>query len=438
MNRPIIEVEELSKLYRLGVIGATTLRDSVERWWYRIRGKEEMARKIGAKQLMIEPDDPQAGPQPNTIWALKDISFSVKPGEIIGIIGKNGAGKTTLLKILSRITEPTTGKAIIRGRTSSMLEVGTGFHRELTGRENVYLNGAILGMRKSEINRKFDEIVAFAELEKFIDTPVKRYSSGMYVRLAFAVAAHLEPEILLVDEVLSVGDASFQKKCLGKMGDVARGGRTVLFVSHNMGAINRLCRETMFLDDGRIQMIGDTQRVVGTYISARSKGGGERCWPDIKYMPGSKEIGLRATRIRNEKEKITDTIDISLPFWIEVEYEVFVKLPPMRIVVNITTADGTAVFVTRDNYDNVWEEKPRFPGKYLSRCKIPGNLLNAGCYTVTVSGQLPFVKILFMQDNVLRFYIQRTGGVSTQYTEPWPGVVCPHLQWDVRILEEGR
>src|SRR4030042_1751527 len=237
MPKPIIEVNGLSKLYHLGFIGVTTLRDSFERWWYRSRGQEEKIRRIGAKHLMIEPGDPQAGPEPNTIWALKDVSFSVQQGEILGIIGKNGAGKSPLLKILSRITEPTEGEAIIRGRTASLLEVGTGFHPELTGRENIYLNGAILGMRKREIANKFDEIVAFAEVEKFIDTPVKRYSSGMYVRLAFAVAAHLEPEILMVDEVLAVGDASFQKKCLGKMGEVATEGRTVLFVSHNMAAV---------------------------------------------------------------------------------------------------------------------------------------------------------------------------------------------------------
>jgi len=231
-----------------------------------MRRKEEMCKKVGAKHLMIEPDDPQAGPEPNTLWALKDVSFSVQKGEIVGIIGRNGAGKSTLLKILSRITEPTKGRAIMRGRVSSLLEVGTGFHPELTGRENIYLNGAILGMRKAEIDRKFDEIVDFSGVEKFIDTPVKRYSSGMYVRLAFAVAAHLEPEILLVDEVLAVGDFEFQKKCLGKMGDVAKEGRTVLFVSHNMGAINQLCNRAIVLENGQAKFTGSVNESIKEYL----------------------------------------------------------------------------------------------------------------------------------------------------------------------------
>jgi lipopolysaccharide transport system ATP-binding protein len=270
--RPIIEVENLSKLYRLGAIGSTTLRDSLERWWYRMHGKEELCWEIGTKHFMIEPHDPQAGPEPNTIWALKDISFSVQHGEIIGIIGKNGAGKSTLLKILTRITEPTSGRAIIRGRVSSLLEVGIGFHPELTGRENVYLNGTILGMRKEEIDRKFDEIVAFAEIEKFIDTPIKRYSSGMYVRLAFAVAAHLEPEILLVDEVLAVGDIAFQKKCLSKMGTLAEGGRTVLFVSHSMAAVTHLCERGMLLENGRLTLSGTAREVADFYLQAAAEG----------------------------------------------------------------------------------------------------------------------------------------------------------------------
>lgn len=271
MNKPVIEVKNLSKLYRLGTIGSTTFHEEVQRWWYRMRGKEEQLQKIGAKHLMIGPDDPQAGPEPNTMWALKDVSFTVNKGEIVGIIGKNGAGKSTLLKLLTRITEPTTGEAIMRGRVASLLEVGTGFHPELTGRENVYLNGAILGMKKKEIDKKFNEIVDFAGIETFIDTPVKRYSSGMYVRLAFAVAAHLEPEILLVDEVLAVGDAEFQKKCLGKMKDVAAGGRTVLFVSHNMAAIQNLCPKTILLKDGKLNSIGETKDVISEYLKITSE-----------------------------------------------------------------------------------------------------------------------------------------------------------------------
>jgi lipopolysaccharide transport system ATP-binding protein len=262
----MIEVENLSKLYELGTIGGRTLRESLERQWYRLRGKEHELQKVGARRQTMEPGHPQAGPRPNTMWALKDVSFTVKEGEVLGIIGRNGAGKSTLLKLLTRITEPTSGRALVYGRVASLLEVGTGFHPELTGRENIYLNGAILGMKKAEIDRKFDEIVAFSGVEQFIDTPVKRYSSGMYVRLAFAVAAHLDPEILLVDEVLAVGDAEFQKKCVGKMGDVARGGRTVLLVSHNMPSVEALCGRALLLDDGRTSLCGKTQLVVAHYL----------------------------------------------------------------------------------------------------------------------------------------------------------------------------
>ena len=254
MSRPIIEVENLSKRYRLGQFNAQTMREEVEQFFARFRKK-------GAGKWGNLPGES------SEFWALKDVSFSVQPGEVVGIIGRNGAGKSTLLKILSRVTEPTAGEARIRGRVASLLEVGTGFHPELTGRENIYLNGAILGMTRAEIRGKFDEIVAFAEIDNFIDTPVKRYSSGMYVRLAFAVAAHLEPEILIVDEVLAVGDAAFQKKCLAKMEDVTRGGRTILFVSHQLGVIRSLCSRTVVLNQGQISFIGDTTAAISHYLS---------------------------------------------------------------------------------------------------------------------------------------------------------------------------
>jgi lipopolysaccharide transport system ATP-binding protein len=268
MPDPIIVVEHLSKLYELGTIGTKTLQESLERRWYRVRGKEHLLQKVGAKRRMIGPDHPQAGPRPNTVWALKDVSFSVKRGEVLGIVGANGAGKSTLLKILTRITEPTSGRAVIYGRVASLLEVGTGFNPELTGRDNVYLSGAIRGMKRAEIDHRFDEIVAFSEIGSYLDTPVKRYSSGMYVRLAFAVAAHLEPEILLVDEVLAVGDAAFQAKCLGKMGEVAGHGRTVLFVSHNMGSVLALCGQAMVLHEGSVRFAGPADRAVDQYLSS--------------------------------------------------------------------------------------------------------------------------------------------------------------------------
>jgi lipopolysaccharide transport system ATP-binding protein len=271
MSQPIIAVENLSKRYRLGQIGATTLRDSVQRLVHRLRRRVKPQLLVNGSQLLGATNNNRQSTtdnqDPANLWALKDVSFEVQPGEVLGIIGRNGAGKSTLLKILSRITEPTSGRAVIRGRVASLLEVGTGFHPELTGRENIFLNGAILGMRHAEIARKLDEIVDFAEVEKFIDTPVKRYSSGMYVRLAFAVAAHLEPEILLVDEVLAVGDAGFQKKCLGKMGDVARQGRTVLFVSHQMNQIRRLCHKAVWIDKGMVRMFADVRDTVAMYES---------------------------------------------------------------------------------------------------------------------------------------------------------------------------
>src|SRR5690554_6820688 len=247
MNTPILELTNISKQYRLGYVGTGTMSDDLRRWWYRVRGKEDPYLKIGE-----ENDRTQVGDS-EYVWALRDINLQVQQGEVLGIIGANGAGKSTLLKILSRVTGPTTGTITARGRIASLLEVGTGFHGELTGRENIFLNGAILGMTKREIQSKFDEIVDFAGCQRYIDTPVKRYSSGMYVRLAFAVAAHLEPEILIVDEVLAVGDAEFQKKAIGKMKDVSKGqGRTVLFVSHNMTSVERICNRGVFIENGKI------------------------------------------------------------------------------------------------------------------------------------------------------------------------------------------
>ncbi|MCA1614282.1 MAG: ABC transporter ATP-binding protein, partial [Acidobacteria bacterium] len=271
----MIKVEGISKSYRLGARQAAyaTLRDSI----------------AGALRAPFTRRAPR-----ETVWALHDVTFEVEPGEVVGVVGRNGAGKSTLLKVLSRITEPTGGRVELYGRVGSLLEVGTGFHPELSGRDNIYFSGAILGMRREEIARKFDEIVSFAEVEKFIDTPVKHYSSGMYMRLAFAVAAHLEPEILLVDEVLAVGDASFQQKCLGKMGEVARAGRTVLFVSHNMTAVNQLCPRTIMLSDGRVARAGPTAEVVPEYLKAGSGGGGgEWVWEDAARAPGNDRVRLR-------------------------------------------------------------------------------------------------------------------------------------------------
>ena len=291
--QPSISVRNLSKCYKLGVISRQTLVDEVRYWWSKVRGRDprEHFTKIGhtaTEALRIEAENARD----DRFWALKDVSFDVQPGEVIGIIGRNGAGKSTLLKILTRITEPTSGEAIINGHVGSLLEVGTGFHPELTGRENIYMNGTILGMKKREIDARFDEIVAFSEIEKFLDTPVKRYSSGMYVRLAFAIAAHLEPEILVIDEVLAVGDADFQKKCLGKMGEISKEGRTVLFVSHNMGSVESLCNRSILIQEGIIVEDGLTQDVINSYQS------------NISQLVETADLHLRTDRSGNGRIKL--------------------------------------------------------------------------------------------------------------------------------------
>src|ERR1043166_5852159 len=300
--KPIVRVEGLSKQYRIGEqrAGYDTLRESIVR-----------AVKAPLNQLR------NGRRSSNTIWALKDVNFEVAPGEVVGIVGSNGAGKSTLLKTLSRITEPTHGRVELYGRLASLLEVGTGFHPELTGRENTYLNGAILGMHKADIDRKFDEIVAFAELEKFLDTPVKHYSSGMYMRLAFAVASHLEPEILLVDEVLAVGDAAFQKKCLGRMGEVAKQGRTVLFVSHNLTAVKSLCRKTMRLERGEIVDSGDTERVVLNYIQNETQTRMQRVWDDPQLAPGGSDVRLHHLSITPLAQNPDQPITVRTPIRLE-------------------------------------------------------------------------------------------------------------------------
>ena len=310
-----IRSENLGKQYRIGSqLGKyPTLRDKLA---------DALAAPLRRVGKLLRGEATGAAGLDETIWALRDVSIEIGQGEVVGIIGRNGAGKSTLLKILSRITEPTVGFVDICGRVGSLLEVGTGFHNELTGRENVYLNGAILGMKREEIDRKFDEIVAFAEVEKFIDTPVKHYSSGMYLRLAFAVAAHLEPEILLVDEVLAVGDAAFQKKCLNKMEGVGQQGRTVLFVSHNMPAITRLCERAILLDEGRVIMDGLASQVVSTYLSSDLGTTAVREWPDPGQAPGNEVARLRAVRVRSEDGQVTDVVDIRQPVGIEMEYEV--------------------------------------------------------------------------------------------------------------------
>jgi lipopolysaccharide transport system ATP-binding protein len=372
MSDIAVRVENLSKLYRIGAVrnGYKTLRDSLaDAFSSPFRRLSSVVRGHSA---VISSD---------TLWALKEVCFEIKRGEVVGIIGRNGAGKSTLLKILSRITEPTEGYVDVYGRVGSLLEVGTGFHPELTGRENIYLNGAILGMKRSEIARKFDEIVAFAEVEKFIDTPLKHYSSGMYLRLAFAVAAHLEPEILIVDEVLAVGDARFQKKCLNKMQDVGQQGRTVLFVSHNMPAITRLCQRAILLDEGQLLRDGPSSEVVSSYLSNGLGTTAAREWSDPKTAPGGEIARLRAVRVRTEDGEIAAAVDIRRPVGIEMEYDVikpgYLLLPYFMFY----NEEGVLAFEAND-HDPAWRRRPRPAGHWLSTAWIPGNLLSEGMLVV--------------------------------------------------------
>jgi lipopolysaccharide transport system ATP-binding protein len=359
------------------------------------------------------------------IWALKDISFGVKYGEVIGIIGRNGAGKSTLLKIFSRITTPTEGRAEIHGRVGSLLEVGTGFHPELTGQENIYLSGAILGMKREEIARKFDEIVAFAEVEKFINTPVKHFSSGMYLRLAFAVAAHLEPEILLVDEVLAVGDAAFQKKCLGKMGDVAQEGRTVLFISHNMQAVRTLCKTALLITDGRIEAQGDVHLVVNTYLCKGFRNIAERVWENLETAPGSEFIKIRSARIIPDKDNQDQVITVKTPFRIEFVFRLTLREALFYIGFHFRSISGECVFVSASTPKVIRQ------GMHQSTCFVPGEFLNSGTYTLEVY----FVKdgqvVLYQASDLLVFEVHEAEREPGSWLGEIPGAVRPKLKWDM-------
>lgn len=425
-----IRVEGLSKQYRIG--------RRVERY-FTLRDQLVDAVTSSFRRLWPGSDGKRSSDAEDTIWALKDVSFEVKQGEVLGMIGSNGAGKSTLLKILSRITEPTEGRFEIHGRVGSLLEVGTGFHAELTGRENIYLNGAILGMYKSETDRKFDEIVAFAGVEKFIDTPVKRYSSGMYVRLAFAVAAHLEPEILLVDEVLAVGDAQFQKKCLGKMQDVAGEGRTVLFVSHNMGSIQRLCNRGIVLRDGVIVVNGSTEKAIREYLAVGMDRLGERTWGDIAQAPGNDVVRLLGIRCKNSDGVVCSQFDVRDPVFIEIEYAVLREGYQICAVIEILNAMIQNLMVSFDNYIvGPWGKQPPCPkGIFKSTCLVPGDWLTEGDNFINLRifsppeepNHNPHVRQL----DVVRFSVgdrMDPEGVRGCYPYDWGSpAVRPRLSW---------
>jgi lipopolysaccharide transport system ATP-binding protein len=422
--KPIVSVENLSKEYRLGKREAAygTLRESIVD-----------AMRAPLKRLRGQ----NGGSGGETLWALHDVNFVVEPSEVIGIIGRNGAGKSTLLKVLSRITEPTTGRVELYGRVASLLEVGTGFHPELTGRENIYLNGAILGMRKSEIARKFDEIVAFSDLEKFLDTPVKRYSSGMYTRLAFAVASHLEPEILLVDEVLAVGDAAFQKKCLGKMGDVARQGRTVIFVSHNMVAVQSLCKRVIWLDQGQIVENGNSSTVVSNYLN-KSFGGSasaEEVWPDASLAPGNDSVRLHAIRVRAEGQDPSEPLTMKTPFRIEIEYWNFIPDAQLHITLHLYTEHEIVAFTTGSGIDQEWAERRLPTGLFRSVCHVPGHLMNAGRHRFNVLVIKDKSSLLLKHESEVTFEILDLEERDLSWYGREPGVVQPVLKWNSEQLE---
>jgi lipopolysaccharide transport system ATP-binding protein len=373
----------------------------------------------------------------STIWALKDVSFDLEEGKVLGIIGRNGAGKSTLLKILSRVTEPTTGLVTVRGRVGSLLEVGTGFHPELTGRENIYMNGAILGMKRAEIDSKFDEIVDFSEVSQFIDTPVKRYSSGMYLRLAFAVAAHLEPEILVVDEVLAVGDAEFQRKCLGKMGDVAQQGRTVLFVSHNMSAILRLTQEAIVLNKGQMIMRGPTQEAVDFYLSSGQAQAGERVWDADEVPVNAAPFAPISLKVKERSGKVIDTIRSTEPVTLEFEYRLDAPITGLRIGIYLGTMRGEYVLTSFDTDDALLFEQhaTRNTGRYVSRAILPPDMFNEGRYSVGVNASSFGVRRYFMDENALAFNVDISGAPGTQWPEPRVGPIRPRLEWKIEKID---
>ncbi len=427
MSNLAIRVENISKRYRIGLAQERpdTLRDLLVSSFRRVR------------HLLKNPEGGRYD-DPAHIWALKGVSFEVEKGQVLGIVGRNGAGKSTLLKILSRVTDPTEGYGEIHGRVGSLLEVGTGFHPELSGRENIYLNGAILGMRREEIDRKFDEIVAFSEVGKFIDTPVKRFSSGMYLRLAFAVAAHLEPEILVVDEVLAVGDAEFQRKCLGKMNDVAQEGRTVLFVSHNMSAILRLTQETIVLDEGKIVLRAPTPEAVDFYLNMGLSKQGERFWTDEELGDTSSAFKPIALRVLNSAGQVVDTVNAAEGFSIEFEYKLNEPISGLRVGLYMMTTRGEYVFTTFDTDDpELYEQFSLRPaGHYFSYCQIPPNLMNEGRFVLGLNASVYRIRRYFQDDRALTFTVDATGAPGTHWPEKRLGPVRPQLEWNIESTQD--
>ena len=411
-----IEAQGLSKRYRIGELQAAygTLRESITHGARRLVGREHR-------------------PHHQEIWALDDVSFDVREGEALGVIGRNGAGKSTLLKILTRITTPTKGRAEIRGRVGSLLEVGTGFHPELTGRENIYLNGSILGMKRRELARKLPDIIEFSGIETFIDTPVKRYSSGMHVRLAFSVAAYLEPEIMLVDEVLAVGDAEFQKRCLGRMEDLSDAGRTVLFVSHNLSAISQLCDRALLLDGGRVVRDGPSAELVAFYLQTVGSTESALNWTDLDSAPGNDLVRMTSARVVDENGSVLDSADVRRPVGIEIAFTVLRHGEPIFPKIKVLDARRDVAFNAMDASER-WHE-PSAPGSYVATAWIPGNLLNEGSTTVDIavcSLAAPNLRHHVNEKDVVSFNVYDPAegdSARGRYVGQWRGVVRPLLEW---------
>jgi len=422
MTIPACHVEHLSKRYRIGSRQAAygSLRDSISS---ATRSVVQAARR----DRTVQSDEP------STFWALRDVSFRVEESEVLGIIGRNGAGKSTLLKVLAGITTPTEGRVTIHGRVGSLLEVGTGFHPELTGRENVFLNGAILGMRRREITQKFDDIVEFAEISAFLDTPVKRYSSGMYMRLAFSVAAHLEPDILIVDEVLAVGDAAFQQKSLSKMNSIAGDGRTVLFVSHNMLAIQDLCHRVVWMHDGQVHAEGLPEDVVGTYLRTSFSLLTEQEWPDTESAPGNNDIRLRLARVRPVNGSPNDRITIRTSFLIEFEYYLTFSEGFVQSTVNLHNEYGVLVFSAGDDHVRDPRGRPSLQGVIHESCLVPGDLLNDGMYRISVEIRTNGTT-MHRQDDLLIFDVEDTLDRRVGWYGEWGGTVRPMLEWETTVM----
>lgn len=417
--KTVIQVDNVSKHYRLGEFSSSSLSKNI------IRSTKKVFKSLDDNEQDLYSEDE------NDVWSLRDVSFDVQQGDTLGLIGRNGAGKSTLLKILSRITTPTIGEVKLRGRVASLLEVGTGFHPDLTGRDNIFLNGAILGMRKKEIQRKFDEIVEFSGVEKYIDTPVKRYSSGMYVRLAFSVAAHLETDILIVDEVLAVGDAEFQKKCIGKMNEVSvTGGKTILFVSHNIQAIKQLCRSALLLEQGKLITIGQTSEVVDKYLKVENSTDFSVNFKDGER--GNSFFYINQVSILDANKSEATTYEISKKYFIEIKYTLL-KEERVKLSLILSARDGATLFGSLNNHEEFFYNKNQSPGQYKATIEIPGNFFNNGVFSISLATLFDYQENIVLE-NLMSFETSDDGILKKDYFGNYGGYFRPSLKWETQII----